>query len=680
MKQLLAVIAMLPCMAVADVSWPADKLDWRTSPVDLSFLNASEKPAGKRGFLRAKQDRLVFEDGTVARFWGTNLTAAALFGTTQENTKRQARRLSELGFNLVRIHHHDSEWVTPNIFGLPGSRARPDLDPAMLDKLDWWIKCLKDEGIYVWLDLHVGRRIQASEGLAGLEEILRDEAGASVKGYAYVNDDIRTTMKRFNEAYVNHRNGHTGLPYKDEPAIVAMLLTNENDVTGHFGNALLPGKGVPQHSSLYMKAAAAFAATSGLPESATWRSWEPGPSKLFLNDLERRFSIDLIADLRRSGVKVPLVTTSTWGENALSSLPALTAGEIIDAHAYGGNGELERNPLKAANMVHWLAAAQIAGRPLSVTEWNVERFPVPDRHAVPMYIAASASHQGWDAMMQYAYAQVPLNEQGKASNWHAFNDPALIATLPAAALLFRRGDVAEATSVYAFAPSPAQLFWQSISPANAIALRTAAERGRLVLVLPATKALPWLEAGALPANASRIIDPALSLVAANATEVVSDSGNLRRNWELGIFTIDTPRSQAAMGAIGGRNIQLQDVRVAAGTANATVAVQSLDDLPISRSRNILVSVGAGASPGATGDGAFISERVKGLVSIKAVSGLRLYRGGRDTSRREIPVTYSLGRYELRLERAMAAHFLLQKPAPARSLQRLSVPGPAANVR
>jgi hypothetical protein len=208
---------MLPCIAVADVSWQAYTLDWRTSPVDLSFLNAGEKPAGKRGFLRAKQDRLLFEDGTMARFWGTNLTAAALFGTTRENTKQQARRLSEIGFNLVRIHLHDSEWVTPNIFGLPGSRARPDLDPAMLDKLDWWIKCLKDEGIYVWLDLHVGRRIQAGEGLAGLDEILREGAGSPVKGYAYVNDDIRATVKRLKEAYVEHRNGHTGLQHKDEP-------------------------------------------------------------------------------------------------------------------------------------------------------------------------------------------------------------------------------------------------------------------------------------------------------------------------------------------------------------------------------------------------------------------------------------------------------------------------------
>src|SRR5207249_3729901 len=138
-------------------AWPADILDWKTSPVDLSFLNAPEKPAGKRGFLKTQKDKLVFEDGAVARFWGTNLTAYTLkvdlsflnapekpagkrgflktqkdklvfedgavarfwgtnltaytlFGTSKEGVKQQARRLSELGFNLVRLVHHDSAW------------------------------------------------------------------------------------------------------------------------------------------------------------------------------------------------------------------------------------------------------------------------------------------------------------------------------------------------------------------------------------------------------------------------------------------------------------------------------------------------------------------------------------------------------------------------------------------
>jgi hypothetical protein len=58
-------------------AWPANILDWNISSVDLSFLNA-----------------------TVVRFWGTNLTAYSLFGTSKDKVKTQAHRLSELGFNL----------------------------------------------------------------------------------------------------------------------------------------------------------------------------------------------------------------------------------------------------------------------------------------------------------------------------------------------------------------------------------------------------------------------------------------------------------------------------------------------------------------------------------------------------------------------------------------------------
>ena len=66
-------------------TWPTDILDWKAAPVDLSFLNTPEKPAGKHGFLTTAKDKLVFEDGTTVRFWGTNLSAYALF---QNETRR----------------------------------------------------------------------------------------------------------------------------------------------------------------------------------------------------------------------------------------------------------------------------------------------------------------------------------------------------------------------------------------------------------------------------------------------------------------------------------------------------------------------------------------------------------------------------------------------------------------
>ena len=648
-------------------AWPADILGWETSPVDLSFLNAPEKPAGKRGFLKAVKDKLVFEDGTPARFWGTNLTAHALFGTTRENVKYQARRLSELGFNLVRLHHHDSPWVNPNIFGDRNSPDTQNLSSAMLEKLDWWIKCLIDEGIYVWLDLHVQRHLKPGDQIDGFEEIskgnpmtvLRGYTVADLKGYNYVNPGIQQAMKRFNENYVNRRNLYTNTRYKDEPAIVAMLITNENDVTHHFGNALLPDKGVPKHNALYTAQAEAFAAKHGLPKDRTWRAWEPGPSKLFLNDLEQRFNVEMIAHLRALGVKAPIVTTSTWGFNPLSSLPALTLGNIVDAHSYGRAGELENNPVYAPTLVHWLAAAQVAGKPLSVTEWNVSPFPAPDRHSIPLYVAAAASHQGWRALMQYAYSQVPLNGPGSPSNWHAFNDPALIATLPAAALMYRQGHVQEASTLYAFAATKEQFFNEYISAANAIALRTAAEKGKLVIALPHTAELPWLEKSAIPAGAKIIADPKQSLVSTDADEAVSDTGELRRNWEQGSYTINTPRTQAAMGWIGGKKISLADVDIAAITRNATVAVQSLDPNPISKSGAVLISLGARSIPKSANQLPFHSEPVAGQLTIRAPRGLKLYKKNKSAQEgKEIPAIYKDGRYLINLDRSLGTYWLV----------------------
>jgi hypothetical protein len=640
-------------------AWPADILDWSRSPVDLAFLNAAERPAGRRGFVRVDQGRLVFADGTPARFWGTNLSALALFATKPENVRQQARRLSALGFNLVRIHHHDSIWVDPNIFGSRAGSTAGVPDPAMLEKLDWWLKCLMDEGIYVWLDLHVGRQLRAGDGIEAFEEIAKGAASAELKGYNYVNASIQRAMRRFNEAYVNRINAFTGRRYADEPGIAAMLLTNENDLTQHFGNLLLPDKKVPQHTAWYMAQAQAFADRHRLPRDRVWRAWEHGPSKLFLNDLEHRFASDQIEHLRALGVKAPIATTSTWGGNALSALPALSAGSVIDAHAYGGLGELTRNPIHGPNLAHWLAAAQVAGMPLAVSEWNVEPFPAADRHAIPLYMAATGRFQGWDALLQYAYAQIPLNGAGSASSWHTFNDPAAMAMLPAAALLYRQGHVREAKNTYVFAPDKEQLFGAPISPANSVALRTAAERSRLVIALPSTPELPWLSAGAPQGTAVRLTDASRPLIPLDATQAVSDTGELRRDWGEGLYVVTTPRTQAVTGWIGGKPIRLPDVEVAIRTRNASVAVQSLDAQPIALADRLLISVGARAVP-ARGDRLpFLAEPVLGELRVRARKGLSLYRAaGPGEVLQRVASAYRDGRYTIPLEAGLRTYWLV----------------------
>jgi hypothetical protein len=661
-------VALLPIPSMRysredPTSWSTRILDWpiapwNISPVDLSFLNSDERPAGKRGFVKRVGDSLVFADGTPARFWGTNLTADALFETDRENTRMQARRLSELGFNLVRLHHHDSSWVQPNIFGAKSAVDTRNVSRSTLEKLDWWINCLKDEGIYIWIDLHVGREFTVGDGIEGFDEMRKGRSTAGLRGFNYVNEGIQGAMKRFNEQYLGHLNEFTGLQYKDDPAIVGVLLTNENDVTHHFGNGLLPDKKVPHHNAIYMKLAKSFAEHAGLSTDKTWRSWEHGPSKIFLNELEHRFNVDQIAHLKRLGVRNPIATTNTWGGNPISSLPALASGDVIAVHSYGGTDELEKNPIYADNFLHWMAAAQVIDRPLMVTEWNLEKFPAPDRHAMPLYVAANGAWQGWAGLLQYAYSQQAMKSRGSASNWHAFNDPALLATLPAAALLYRRRDVRPATKRYVYAPTADRLFNQLVSPKNAPALRTAVEKGRLQIALPAVLQLPWLEPSAIPPDATIITDPEIALIDAKAVSAASDTGELKRDWARGVYTINTPRTQAAMGWIGGRAEALGDVVIDVSTPNATVAVQSLDSNPINASHHILISLGARAVPQAGNQTPFHSEPVLGNLKIRAKAGLRAYRQhGLISEIRELPIRYDSGVYHIVLDRKLESYWI-----------------------
>lgn len=639
-------------------TWWLNDLHWNRSPVDLSFLNAEEKPAGKRGFLRAVGEDLVFEDGSKIRFWGTNLTAYAIFQTTTpELVRHQAKRLSKLGFNLVRIHHHDSDWVSPNVFGAePQSTLK--LNAASLEKIDWWIKCLRDEGIYVWLDLHVGRKVTKNDGVEAFDEIADGERGrAGLQGYLYVNDSLKARSKEFADAYLTHVNAHTGLAYKDDPAIVTVLVTNENDVTHHFGNNLLPDKNVPWHSKRYMALAEDFASRSSLDFEAVWRSWEFGPSKIFLADLEHAYFSDMTRHLRELGVKVPIIGTNYWGEMSAAGLTALAEGDIVDAHAYGRPNEIERNPRYGSSLASWMSGGAVANKPFSVSEWNVEPFPTFDRFQVPPYIAAIANLQRWNAMIQYAYTQSPLMGLAAAGNWEATSDPALLATLPAAALLYRAEHVSGAKTSYEL-DLPEEVFTGSeVNARTSRAIRTLTETSKLRIRIPEMKALGWISTQPSAPGVKRVTDPNFDAIGEGATKVCSDTGELCRDWKQGVFTVDTEKSQVASGWLGGREIALGDVSVALTTPNASVAVQSLDGEPLSRSGKIMISMSAQSVPSPGGRLPFVSEPVEGEVRVRAREGLKAYYADREGTLHPMPVETTSDGYALRLTPEIRSHWL-----------------------
>ncbi len=613
--------------------WHNDILSDAVSPLDLSFLNANDKPAGRHGYVKAKGDQLAFEDGAPARFWGANVMAFALFNTPEAEVKVHARRIAQLGFNLIRIHHHDSAWVKPNIFGDDADNTQK-LSPESLKKLDWWIKCLKDEGVYVWMDLHVGRAFTGNDGIDHFDELSNVKGKKNkkkqatdtpqVKGFNYFNESIQKQMQSFNKAYLTHVNSFTGLDYKSDPAVIAFLLTNENDLTQHFGNLFKPNKGLTEHNALFSKDMKRFFESNGLNSKKGGKAWDMGEPKLFLADAEHRFNQRMIEHLQGVGVKSMIATTNSWGKMGLFGLPSLTDGDLIDVHSYGKAEEFNYNPRFNPGFLTWIGAAQVTGKPLSVTEWNIEPFPAEDRFTAPLYTASIADLQGWDALMFYGYSQAKLGGKAKGSNYSSYNDPAIMGMMPAAALLYRQQQVSPAQNNYELKLNREDFFFKKQDPVTSKSIRTLLETSRFTVTVPEAKELPWLKSSSGSSHATVVTEADKDFIPEGQTFVQSDTGELKRDWQQGIHTINAAQSQVAAGWIGGQTIKLKDVEFDIKTPKAVAAVQSVDGKALNRSKNIFITIMARAQPGDKNNLPFSSEPVSGELIIKAPEGLKLF--------------------------------------------------------
>jgi len=642
-------------------SWHKDALICDCSPVDFSFLN--HKPAGKHGFVTTKGDQLVFEDGTSARFWGGNLAAEALF-CPKEKILDQARRIAQLGYNLMRIHHHDSiSWVNPTVIDKNKNDTR-HLDAGGMDCIDYWIKCLRDNGVYVWLDLHVGRRLKEGDEMTenGLvstfNEIMRRDG--KIKGFCFYDRAVQGLMKEFQKKYLNHMNPYTNLAYKNDPVIIGLLISNENDIINHFGNLALPDKNNPELNRLFTKSLKNFCSKTGLSRHKAWQTWMPGESKIFLNNQEHLFNITMIDDLKEIGVHIPICTTSTWGGNGLFCLPALTAGNIIDVHIYEESEFLSRNPHYESNMASWIGAGQVYNYPISITEWNMvsDNNPVVDRFTAPLYLASIGCLQGWDAQMVYNYSQRSFEKPPRQYPWSTFSDPGITAIMPAAAICFRQSHITRARKTYCLKLNRQQLYYDGLMPDKCCAIRTLVETSKFTIGLPDIPELDW-DSETIPSEeVITVTDPHRDFIPNGQNYVKSDTDELCRYWTRGIQTIDSSCTQAAQGRIGGEEILLSDVRIKINTPKAVVAVTALDKRPIRYSDRLLITTVARViAP--EGKMPFYSEPVTGELSIYAEEGLTLVPLQADGSEgKTIKTLYSDQRYLITLDGQSGTHWYL----------------------
>ena len=608
------------------LSWFKRSLSPVNSFIDLSSLN--DKPAGKHGFVKTVGDEFKFSDDSPARFFGANVQAYSLFINNKKLIKQHAKKLASLGFNLVRLHHHDSPWVEPSL--ISKGITTQNINPNALDSYFWWVKCLRDEGIYVWVDLQVERPWREGDEIPGWKTDMAPKArnGMNVaKGFVYLNKRMQELTKKFNEEFLTRVNPYTNLALKDDPAVMGIMITNENDLTHHFSHSFLKDKNHPYHQVLFDKEVEKFANKFSLPADKVRETWKPGASKYLLNHIEARFNKDMIKHLRDLGIKVPITTTSLWGGESLFSLPALTTGDMVDAHGYANSGifkksQLHQNPQFDSYFLHWIGQGQVADKPFTVTEYNVEEGSDEDNAYVSVIsVASMAAFQGWDATMLYGYSQDGFTGQ-KATPWSSYMHPAIMGVIPAMALLYREDHVAPAKKTVILAPANDELFTKNLSPKTSVTIRTTLEQHRMVVAMPKTKILPWLQPSKIDKDALIIHDLNKSTLPENQDFIVSDTGELKRDWSKGIMTINTPKSQLAMGRIGGHIIKLDDIVVKTKTPEAAIIFTSLDKKSIRTSKRILVSAVAKVAKvvdiKSKWKSSYISEPVKAEITFTSI--------------------------------------------------------------
>jgi hypothetical protein len=242
------------------------------------------------------------------------------------------------------------------------------------------------------------------------------------------------------------------------------------------------------------------------------------------------------------------------------------------------------------------------------------------------------------------------------------NDPALLAMMPAGALIYRQQHVKPDVSIKYLRPSVSAFIDAALSPITSRAIRTLTETTRWRLALPALKELDWFKPSA-PGQGADVITDMTADFSGGGDTVCAETGDFCRNWRRGIFTVDTPMTQLASGWIGGESITLKSATVALRTAYASVAVQSVDSKPITDSRSILVSMAAQTLPPQKGATAVRSEPIIGELTFKAPPGLSAYANSGDGRQKQIPVSYENGAYHLALEASLGTYWIVLRDGP-----------------
>ncbi|MBM4019849.1 MAG: hypothetical protein FJ288_16265 [Planctomycetes bacterium] len=182
----------------------------------VALASAPIPPGGPR--LESRDGHFMLRDRRV-RIWGVNLCFAANF-PARADAERVAARMAAGGVNSVRLHHMDtSSWPR----GILDPKDPLKLHPEAVERLDYFIDQLARRGIWVNVNLHVGRAPSRALGLA--QPNTKYDKIVGIFTPALVD-----AQKQYARDLLTHVNPYRKVRYADDPAVAFVEITNEDSL------------------------------------------------------------------------------------------------------------------------------------------------------------------------------------------------------------------------------------------------------------------------------------------------------------------------------------------------------------------------------------------------------------------------------------------------------------------
>ncbi len=608
------------------------------SPIDLRYLN--EKVAGGDGFVKRKGDGFVLGNGEPVRFW---MVQANLFNMDNKAVDRWARRLAKYGVNLVRMQmgHFFKNKVNGDTESFKKS----------LDRVHYVISALKKEGIYAYFGhiyWHTANPINDSV-FPGFGK----GKGKNAISLLFFSEKFQDWYKGLVKDIMKPKNPYTGKSLADEPAVAFFEIQNESSLLFYtfkpsrfpateleliekdFGNWLSKrygsldkafaawGRDKGKHTPDNKAAGRVGLYEAGFLGGADWAVNQRNPKRAgdqieWMVESMKSFNDEMKKDFAKEIGMGQLITASNWKSTDPRVLGGLerysyTGSDVVLRNSYYGcdypKGGAQRfyaielndtctygSCLVPPRMAGPLATPHIEDFPYMVTENNWTR-PNRFRAEWPFMIATYARMSGVDGWCFFALGSADW--QHLMAVWD-INNPTILGQFPAAALMFRRGDVSEPDE-------PA--VYEKISMEDAYDLK-----GTSIFPVKGKDDLWVSKIGDKESQQATgyKVDPRAFFVGpviqkygdeksevktvelrdyidTNRKVINTVTGELSWNYGKGFATVNTPMAQGITGYLSkAGKITLGDVVIESQNEYGTILVVSLDGKPIKQSKKVLV--------------------------------------------------------------------------------------------